>query len=140
MAENKTKRNNASVSGFLAKIKDPRARADSQAIVRIMQEVTGMKPEMWGSSIVGFGTYHYKYASGHEGDWFKTGFSPRKQNLTLYIMSGFEEYDNLMSKLGKYKNGKSCIYIKQIEDIELEILKELIAASLIMLGNRYGRN
>jgi hypothetical protein len=140
MAELKTKSNNDSVAEFLNNLDDPKRQEDCKNIMKIMESLTGEKPRMWGSSIIGFGTYHYKYASGHEGDWFKTGFSPRKQNLTLYIMSGFEEYDDLMNRLGKYKNGKSCIYIKQIEDIDQEVLKELIAASLIMLENRYGVN
>ena len=139
MAELKTKSSNESVTEFLDNLGDSKRKEDCKIIMEVMENVTGEKPRMWGSSIVGFGTYHYKYPSGHEGDWFKTGFSPRKQNLTLYIMSGFEEYDNLMSKLGKYKNGKSCIYIKQIEDIDLEILKQLIAESIIMLDNRYGK-
>ena len=89
-------------------------------MLEMMQELTGEKPEMWGPSIVGFGSYHYKYASGREGDWFLTGFSPRKQSLTLYIMSGFSRYEELMEKLGKYKTGKSCLYIKKLEDVDHE--------------------
>jgi len=89
-----------------------------------------MEPEMWGDSIVGFGSYHYKYASGREGDWFITGFSPRKQNLTLYIMSGFDECDQLLNKLGKHSTGKSCLYIKKIEDVDIDVLKELVKKSV----------
>jgi hypothetical protein len=85
---------------------------------------------MWGDSIIGFGSYHYEYASGREGDWFLTGFSPRKQNLTLYLMSGFEEYDNLLKNLGKFKTGKSCLYIKKIEDVDLQTLTELVKQSV----------
>jgi hypothetical protein len=140
MAELKTKSNNGNVTEFLNTIEDSKSKEDCKSIIEIMEKLTGEKPRMWGSSIVGFGIYHYKYASGHEGDWFKTGFSPRKRNLTLYIMSGFDEYENLLNRLVKYKNGKSCIYIKQIEDINLEILKELISASILMLDNRYGSN
>ena len=94
-----------------------------------MKQVTKKKPRMWGNSIVGFGSYEYKYASGREGEWFLTGFAPRKQNLTLYIMDGFEGYDDLMSKLGKHKTGKSCLYIKKIEDVDLDTLKELVKQS-----------
>jgi len=92
---------------------------------------------MWGSSIVGFGTYHYKYESGREGDWFLTGFSPRKQNLTLYIMSGFNKYDKLMKKLGKYKTGKSCLYINGLEDVDKKVLKDLITESFKYMSKRY---
>ena len=126
MADVKTVRNKASVSGFLAKIKDKQSRADSQAIVKLMQEVTRMKPEMWGPSIVGFGSYHYKYASGREGDMPLTGFSPRKQNLTLYIMGGFDRYAGILATLGKYKTGGACLYIKRLDDVHLPTLKKLV--------------
>ncbi|MFT4923949.1 MAG: hypothetical protein ACI8WB_000027 [Phenylobacterium sp.] len=96
----------------------------------LMRSIMGEPAKMWGTSMVGFGRYHYKYASGREGDWFVTGFSPRKQNLTLYIMSGFSEYDDLMGRLGKFKTGKSCLYINKIEDIDQNVLKELIKASV----------
>ena len=95
-----------------------------------MQETTNAKPKMWGDSIVGFGSYHYKYASGREGDWFLTGFSPRKQNLTIYIMPGFEKYETLLNKLGRHSTGKSCLYIKKIENVDLDVLKELIEQSV----------
>ena len=96
----------------------------------MMADITGEKPVMWGPSVVGFGSYHYKYASGREGDWMITGFSPRKQALTLYIMPGFDRYDDLMVKLGKYKTGKSCLYINKLEDVDKNILHELIAHSV----------
>ena len=99
-------------------------------ILKILEEVTGENAQMWGDSIVGFGSYHYKYESGREGDWFVTGFSPRKQNLTLYIMSGFDEYDQLLSKLGKHTTGKACLYIKKIEDVDVDVLKELVQKSV----------
>jgi len=130
MAELKTKRNKASVKDFLAKIKDPRTRADAQTIVTMMHEAAGAKPEMWGSSIVGFGSYHYKGRSGREGDWPLVGFSPRKQNLTLYIMPGFQRYADLMGKLGKFKTGGSCLYIKHLDDVHLPTLKKLVRESV----------
>ena len=105
-------------------------REDSFAIIEMMKQVTGEEAVMWGASIVGFGSYHYKYASGRENDWFLVGFSPRKQNLTLYIMSGFDHYDALLSDLGKYKTGKSCLYINKLEDVDEGVLRELIKQSV----------
>ncbi|MCB9108447.1 MAG: DUF1801 domain-containing protein [Anaerolineales bacterium] len=130
MAELKTKPTNHSVEAFLNSVADDQKRQDSFTILNLMAEVTGDEPQMWGDSIVGFGRYHYKYASGREGDWFLTGFSPRKQNLTLYIMAGFDEYDNLMAQLGKYKTGKSCLYIKKLKDIDQAVLRELVKQSV----------
>jgi hypothetical protein len=130
MAELKTKRNKGDVEAFLNNVSDEKKRQDSFTILELMKQVTGKEPEMWGDSIVGFGSYHYKYASGREGDWFVTGFSPRKQNLTLYIMSGFDEYDQLLSKLGKHSTGKSCLYIKKIEDVDVDVLTELVKKSV----------
>lgn len=130
MAELKTKKNEQSVAKFLASIKDEVMRADCETIGTIMRQTTKADPKMWGSSIVGFGDYHYKYESGREGEWFLTGFSPRKQNLTLYIMAGFARYEELMSSLGKYKTGKSCLYIKSLADVHLPTLKKLIQESV----------
>ena len=130
MAELKTKVNNASVCKFLKRIKDEGARADCFQILAIMQKATKAEPKMWGTSIVGFGSYHFKYASGREGDWFVTGFSPRKQNLTLYIMGGFDGHEELLGNLGKYSLGKGCLYIKKLEDVDIKILKELINKSV----------
>ena len=130
MAELKTKKNEASVTKFLDGVKDEKKREDSYTILKLMQQITKAEPKMWGTSIIGFGSYHYKYASGREGDWFVTGFSPRKQNLTLYIMSGFSKYPDLLKKLGKFKTGKSCLYINKIEDIDIPTLKELIKQSV----------
>lgn len=130
MAEAKTKPTKASVTQFLNKIPDAARREDCFAIAKMMEEITGSKPQMWGPSIVGFGTYHYKYASGHEGDWPLTGFSPRKQDLTLYLMIGFDKYDELMSQLGKHKKSKACLYIKRLSDIHVPTLKKLIKVSL----------
>jgi hypothetical protein len=130
MGELKTKKNKGSVEGFLNSVESERKREDSFAILNLMKEITGEEPAMWGPSIVGFGSYHYKYASGREGDWFKTGFSPRKQSLTLYIMDGFSQYDELLGRLGKYTTGKSCLYIKKLEDVDLPILRELVEKSV----------
>lgn len=104
-----------------------------------MREISGEEPKMWGPAIVGFGKYHYKYDSGHEGVFFRTGFSPRKANLTLYITAGFDRCETLMQKLGKYKTGKSCLYIKSLEDIDRKVLRELIQASLEYMEKKYGK-
>lgn len=130
MAELKTKPTQASVKEFLNQIPDKERREDCFAVAKIMEEITGDKPKMWGPSIVGFGTYHYKYASGREGDWPVTGFSPRKKDLTLYLMMGFEKHSDLMAKLGKHSTGKSCLYIKRLSDIHVPTLKKLIKSSL----------
>ncbi|MBN2503462.1 MAG: DUF1801 domain-containing protein [Anaerolineales bacterium] len=137
MAELKTQQNDASVEEFLNAVKNESKRADSYRILELMREVTGEEPTMWGTSIVGYGSYHYKYASGREGDWFLAGFSPRKQNLTLYIMAGFDEYDDLMSKLGKHKTGKSCLYINKLADIDEQILRELVKKSIEYMKTAY---
>lgn len=129
MAELKTQKNDASVTDFLNGV-DEKRREDCFALVELMEEATGAEAKMWGASIVGFGSYHYKYASGKEGDWMLVGFSPRKQNLTLYIMSGFEEYDGLLAKLGKHSTGKSCLYIKRLADVDTDVLRQLVAASV----------
>lgn len=129
MSDLKTQPTSADVDAFLQSVEDPKKRADSYAVLDLMRAVTGEEPVMWGSSIVGFGSYHYKYASGREGDWFLTGFSPRKQSLTLYIMAGFDRYDELMASLGKYKTGKSCLYIKKLADVDQEVLRDLVKLS-----------
>ena len=130
MAELKTKRNDSSVEDFLNRIADANKRKDSLTVLDMMRQITKEAPKMWGSSIVGFGNYHYKYESGREGDWFVTGFSPRKQNLTLYIIPGFDQYGQLLKRLGKFKTAKSCLYIKRIDDIDLPTLKQLIKQSV----------
>ena len=126
----KTRQTAASVTEFLDKIPDAERREDCLALARILEEITGSKPQMWGASIVGFGSYHYKYASGHEGDACMTGFSPRKQELTIYVMMGFEKYGALMKQLGKHRTGKSCLYIKRLSDVHLPTLKKLIKTSV----------
>lgn len=137
MAELKTRPNESSVAEFLNTVSDTKKRADCGTILYLMRDITRAEPKMWGGSIVGFGNYHYKYESGREGDWFLTGFSPRKQNITIYIMASFDRYDELMQKLGKYKTGKSCLYINKLEDVNLGILKELIQKSVEHLSKKY---
>ena len=139
MAELKTRPTDDDVAAFINNIADKQKRQDSQAILALMQDVTGAEPQMWGDSIVGFGSYHYKYASGREGDWFLTGFAPRKQNLTLYIMAGFEQYDTLLARLGKHKTGKSCLYLKRLADVDPNTLRELVQQSVAhMMATNYG--
>jgi len=136
MAELKTKQNEGSVTEFLHAVPEERKRQDSFTILKLMQEITGQEPKMWGDSIIGFGTYHYKYASGREGDTPVTGFSPRKQNLTIYIIMGFDGYEALLKKLGKYKTGKACLYINKLDDIDISVLKELIQASVSQVSGQ----
>lgn len=138
MAELKTKPNEASVEAFIEEIENEKKRQEARFILELMQQVTGHAPQMWGDSIIGFGSYHYKYASGREGDWFLTGFSPRKQNLTLYIMAGFEQYNALLEKLGRHTVGKSCLYIKNIEDINPDVLRELVRLSAEHMAQQSG--
>lgn len=128
--ELKTKLNESSVEGFLNSVEDEEKRADCFRVLELMMKVTGEEPKMWGPSIVGFGSTHLKYESGRELDWMLTGFSPRKANLTLYIMSGFSGYDELMARLGKYKTGKSCLYIKKLSDVDMNVIEELVASSI----------
>lgn len=130
MAEVKTKPTKASVTSFLNKIANEERRNDCKAVSELMAEVTGAEPVMWGPSIVGFGTYHYKYPSGREGDWMMMGFSPRKGDLTLYILPSVEEFPELMAKLGKHKTGKSCLYLKKLDDIDLEVLRRILQQSM----------
>ncbi len=140
MSELKTKATKASVMKFLKGIENEQRRADGLKMLELMLKITKREAKMWGSSMVGFGSYHYKYASGREGDWFLTGFSPRKNDLTVYIMNGFSSYSDLMSKLGKYKTGKSCLYIKKLEDIDLKVLSQLIRKSLNDMRKTYDCN
>jgi len=130
VAELKTKVSDASVTDYLNAIEKEQVRQDCYVILELMQDATKAKPKMWGDSIVGFGAYHYVYASGREGDWPIIAFSPRKQNITLYIMAGFEQYQELLAGLGKHTTAKSCLYIKRLSDIDLPTLKKLIQASV----------
>jgi len=130
MSDIKTKPTDQDVYTYLNSVTDEKKREACSVILELMEEVTGSKAQMWGNSIVGFGSYHYKYKSGREGDWFLTGFAPRKRDLTLYIMSGFNKYDSLLSDLGKYSTGKSCLYINKIQDVDIDVLRELVRQSV----------
>lgn len=136
--QNKTTETEASVTDFLNSLAEKKKKDDCIIVKNLMEEITGESAKMWGTSIIGFGNYHYKYDSGREGDFLKIGFSPRMHNLSLYIMPGFERYEDYMSKLGRYKTGKSCLYIKKIEDIDIEVLKNLIKDSYDYMTNKYG--
>ena len=137
MSEPKTKLNDADVDAFLGKVEDRAKRQDCRELVDIMSAATGQPPRMWGTSIVGFGSYHYKYASGREGEFMITGFSPRAQSLTLYIMPGFRQFESLMKKLGKHKTGKSCLYIKRLSDVDENVLQRLIEGSVEHMRKKY---
>lgn len=130
MAENKTQPNDASVDEFLDTVENDRRRADARTVLELMRDVTGEEPRMWGSSMVGFGEYHYAYESGREGDWFLAGFAPRKSNLVLYIMSGFPRHAELMKKLGKHRTGSSCLYVNKLDDVDMDVLRELVRRSV----------
>ncbi|MFQ5942773.1 MAG: DUF1801 domain-containing protein [Anaerolineales bacterium] len=136
MSALKTQKNDASVEDFLNGVENEKRREDSFVVLGLMKEVTGEEPTMWGTSIVGFGNYHYKYASGREADWMKVGFSPRKQSMTLYIMDGFANYTELLGKLGKHKTGKSCLYINKLEDVDQSVLRELVEESVESISER----
>lgn len=137
----KTKESNASVEGFLKTITDETKRKDSEELLGIMKKITGEKPRMWGTSIIGFGNYIYESPkTGRSGEWFMTGFSPRKQNLTIYFMTGLSNFGELMKKLGKYKiSGGSCLYINKLADVDVEILKKLISLSFKNMKNKYSK-
>lgn len=138
MAELKTQKNKASVGAFIDSVKDERRRADGKKLLKIFKEVTGEKAMMWGTSIVGFGSYHYKSErSSQEGDWPLTGFSPRAQSLTLYIMPGFKEYGSLLKKLGTHKKSVGCLYIKKLDDINEKVLKDIIKKSVGDMRKKY---
>jgi uncharacterized protein DUF1801 len=126
MAVLKTKQTDDSVTTFLNAIEDEQKRKDCFEIIEIMEQVTGLQPKMWGPAIVGFGSYHYKYESGHEGDMCIIGFSPRKQNITLYLKIAVEEINALLDKLGKHKTGKGCLYINKLSDVNIDVLKKII--------------
>lgn len=133
--EPKTKPTAVDPRAFVAAVEDERKRKDAEWVMAMMEEVTGEPPVMWGPSIIGFGSYHYVYASGREGDWMMTGFSPRKTALTLYLMSGVERQKEHLAKLGKYKTGKSCLYVKRLSDVDTDVLREMVADSVQMVKN-----
>ncbi len=131
MAELKTKPTDQSAEDFLNGLTDENKRRDAFTILELMRKISRAEPKMWGTSIIGFGDYHYTYASGREGDWFQIGFSPRKQDLTLYLMQSFRQYGDLLAKLGKFKTGKGCLYIRRLSDVDLPTLEELIKKSVV---------
>lgn len=142
MKEAKTIPTGADVDAFIASVADEKKRQDSYKMIDIMSEITGEKPRMWGPGIIGFGQYHYKYDSGHEGDAALVGFSPRKQSFSIYLMAGFiateyEGYDDLLARLGKYKTGKGCLYVNKLDDVNLDVLKQLIRISYDFLKKKY---
>lgn len=136
-AKNKTKKTVQSPEVFLASITPKQKQADSFKILQMMKDISGYEPKMWGPSIIGFGEYHYKYESGREGDMCRTGFSPRAQNLTIYLMPGFSELSEELSRLGKHKTGKSCLYIKRLSDVDEDVLREIIAKDLAIMDKKY---
>ena len=130
MAKNKTTETETSVKDFIDRVDDERKRDDSYRIIKIMKEASGFEPKMWGPSIIGFGSYHYKYSSGHEGDAPLIAFSPRKLQIVLYLSSGFENREKLLKEFGKHKTSKGCVYIKKLEDVDEGILKKMISLSI----------
>ncbi|MDX2235979.1 MAG: DUF1801 domain-containing protein [Hyphomonadaceae bacterium] len=138
MAEAKTQKSDASVSAFLNKIEDPQKRADAKAVAKLMGDITGLAPSLWGGTIVGYGSYRYEYASGRAGDWPLVAFSPRKQNIVLYIMPGFAEYEEMLSRLGKHKTGKSCLYINKLSDVDTTVLGEIVYRSVEHMQEKHG--
>ena len=137
MADLKTKENDANVEAFLQNVEDEKKREDSFKVLALIEDVTGQKAKMWGASIVGCGSYRYKYATGREGDWMMIGFSPRKANLTLYIAGGFEPHTSLMEKLGKHKTGKGCLYINKLADVNENVLKQLLKDSMLYVKEQH---
>lgn len=137
-AGNKTTKSTASVSAFLASIEDDQKRKDAKRVGAMMKRATGLAPKMWGASIVGYGETTLTYESGRVVDWFYVGYSPRKQKLTLYIMDGFSGHAELMKRLGKHKTGKSCLYIKQLTDVDEEVLETLIEESVAFMKEKHG--
>lgn len=137
MAENKTKPTKASVIEFINQVDNEQKKQDAMVLLDLMKSITQEEPVLWGPSLIGFGNYHYKYESGREGDFFIVGFSPRKTALTIYIMPGFERYDKLMQQLGKYKTGKSCLYVKKLADIDMNVLTDLIESSVDYMNKKY---
>jgi hypothetical protein len=139
MAQNKTRPAATSVADFIAAIPDPQKREDATTLAAILERLSGEQPCMWGTSIIGFGTYHYVYDSGREGDAARVGFSPRAKELVVYLVDGYEERADLLARLGKHRIGKSCLYIKKLGDVDTGVLEELVAASLATMDELYPR-
>ncbi|WP_421792469.1 DUF1801 domain-containing protein [Hyphobacterium sp.] len=137
MSENKTKPTAITPADFIASVEHDGRREDAKTLLDLFERMTGWKAKMWGPSIIGFGEYHYKYDSGREGDFLATGFSPRKANLSIYIMPGYQDYEGILARLGKHKHGKSCLYVNKLADIDLDVLEELVKAGLDDLSKKY---
>ena len=137
MSQNKTRPTSVSPSDFIASIEHPVRRADAETLLEMMTRITGHEPKMWGPAIVGFGQYHYRYDSGREGDFMRTGFSPRKANMAVYIMPGYSDHSAILARLGKHKSGKSCLNINKLADVDLDVLEELIRAGLADMAEKY---
>lgn len=137
MAENKTKKTEQSPQNYIANISDDARRADCQSILEMMAEISGWEPKMWGASIVGFGEYHYRYDSGREGDALRIGFSNRAQNISVYIMPGYQDFEDELARLGKHKKGKACLYIKRLSDVDEAVLREIIIKGLRLMEEKY---
>ena len=135
----KTVPTDASVDAFIDAVEDPQRRADCRTVATMMAEVTGAPARMWGPSIVGFGSYHYRYESGREGDFMETGFSPRKRALTIYVMAGFSDCEALLAKLGRHTTGKSCLYVKRLADVDVAVLRELVDSSVRFVRQKHPR-
>ena len=135
--ENKTKSTDATVEDFLAGVEPEKKREEARVLDQLFRKVTGWQPVMWGPAIIGYGSYHYKYASGREGDMCATGFSPRKAQHSVYVLPGYADFGDYLDRLGKHTIGKSCLYFKKLEDIDLDVLAELIEAGLEDLGQKY---
>ncbi len=140
MSTNKTQANDASVIKFLTAVTPEQKRQDAFSLLEMMERLSGYTATMWGPSIVGFGSYHYRYDSGREGDFMRIGFSPRKANLSIYMMAGIEHHQDLLAQLGKHKTGKSCLYINHLKDIKLKVLEQLVVKALEYLAEKYPEN
>jgi uncharacterized protein DUF1801 len=136
-ANNKTIANKSSVADFVRSIDDEQKRSDCKEIMKMMAAASGKRAKMWGANIIGYGQYHYKYESGREGDSMRVGLSPRTNNISIYIIPGFGKYQSLLEKLGKYKTGKSCLYIKRLDDVNIKVLQKIIEDSLRVMKARY---
>lgn len=137
MTENKTTATSIDPKDYIASVEHDVRRSDAETLLKVFAEVTGLEPRMWGPSIIGYGRYHYKYESGREGDFLMTGFSPRKANMVMYIMPGYSDHSAILSRIGKYKIGKSCLYINKLADVDLDVLKELVAAGFDEMKTKY---
>jgi len=134
---NKTQENDGDVAAFLESVENPKRRADAEVVLEMMTRITGLPARMWGASIIGFGSYHYKYESGREGDYMRVGFSPRKANLVVYILPGYTDFSEILGRIGKYKKGKSCLYINKLADVDMAVLEELVMAGLADMAEKY---